>query len=160
MTTEVSTNPLAIGDSATGRRVLIEDGVQVGPEPLGIYWYRLREHRQHRISRHQAMSPKRDQFAHGHAVAGHNERLPRVERTHDGATVVPQLPLGDFASHRPIVAPALRCGEGATYHQRPWWCQSPNAVFAMISFMTSSVPPPMRISRESRKYREMPDSAM
>ena len=37
---------------------------------------------------------------------------------------------------------------------------NPNAVFAMISFITSSVPAPMRINRESRKYREIPVSAM
>ena len=43
---------------------------------------------------------------------------------------------------------------------RPRGSQSPSAVFAMISFITSSVPPPMRMSRESRKYREMPVSAM
>jgi hypothetical protein len=63
-------------------------------------------------------------------------------------------------------------GANATVHSRgdhvflmAWvWktltAQSPNAVLAMISFITSSVPPPMRMRRESRKYREMPVSAM
>ena len=75
-------------------------------------------------------------------VTGLIEPLPRFATAYQVSGYV------NYISSTGHVVPAL-----AAYFSWPGF-------FAMISFMTSSVPPPMRMRRESRKNRETPVSAM
>jgi hypothetical protein len=52
----------------------------------------------------EAMTPKRAEFTHWRAIAGHDEGSTVVQRTHDSTTVVAKLALGYLLSHLTFVA--------------------------------------------------------
>src|SRR5438552_1701779 len=88
ITTDVSSRPLACWVLATRSRALIQDGVHVCLELLGVHGCGVGKHRLDRLPRHQAMPPKRCQFPYGNPVSGDHKRLPGIEGAHDTATIV------------------------------------------------------------------------
>src|SRR5262249_5101649 len=108
MTTEVSSSPRSRRGSGTRRRVLVEDAVDVGTEPDWIDPRRSGERAHDDLRRDEAATPERDQLTHWRPVAGDDEGLALVERSHDLAAVVPELALGDLPCHVAIVARVRR----------------------------------------------------
>jgi hypothetical protein len=110
MTTDVSSTPRAgRGLSATGRRALVGDGVQIGPELAVIDGRGGAEQRHRSLGSYEPVAPQRGQLADRHAVAGHDERLPSVKPAHDLAAVIAEFSLGDLFSH--VVSVARRATE-------------------------------------------------
>src|SRR5207245_1220030 len=93
--------------SATRARSLIEDRVDLGSESLAIDRRCAREQSDGGLRADEPTLSQRCQFADRDAIAGDDERLAAVERSHDLAALVSKLPLRDLSRHRLIVAHVL-----------------------------------------------------
>ena len=118
MTTDVSSSPRSRRGSDTWSRVLVEDAIDVGAEPGRIDCRGSGERAHDDFRRDEAATPERDQLTHGRSVAGNDEGLALVERSHDLAAVVPELALGDLPCHVAIVARVRRKRPLPTTRQR------------------------------------------
>src|SRR5579864_7232891 len=98
MRTEVSISPLA-GRSGTWGRILVDVCVDVCAELFEVDVRGATERRHERVRRHEAPALHRAQLTHRHSASGDDELLTSIERSHDLATLVAKLPLGDRASH-------------------------------------------------------------
>jgi hypothetical protein len=88
-------------------RTLIEDRVDVVPEPRTVVTGSACEESDGCVGAHEPTLPERSQLADRDAVAGDDERLAAVERTHDLAAFVPKLALADLTRHARSVARVL-----------------------------------------------------
>lgn len=110
--------PRGCARSGTGSRVLVEQSVDVGPEPPEVEGWCACKDGDSSVGWNELALPERYQLADGHPVAGDDERLSAIERTHDLAALVAKLPLGDFPPHPSIVARVLR-GTARIHPRRP-----------------------------------------
>ena len=60
----------------------------------------------HCLNTHETVPTKRYELAHGHAVSRHHVRRPFIKATHDLATLIAQLALGDLPVHSPTCSTA------------------------------------------------------
>src|SRR5256885_15413492 len=125
MTTDVSSTPRrGRGASVTRRDALIGNPVQIGPEGPVINGRRRAEQRHGGLSGDETVAPQRGQFADRHTVTRHDERLARIEPTHDLPAVIAQLPLCDLLGHADTVAhrateAGSECGNARCRPARP-----------------------------------------
>lgn len=94
-------SPRRGGASATRRRILIYESVDVGPEARGVDRRRVGERGERGVSAHEPVTSHRGQLTDRDAVASHDEALPGVEGSHDLAAFVAKLTLGDLTCHEP-----------------------------------------------------------
>ena len=87
---------------------MIDEGVDVGAEPVELHNRRAGEDRHGGVGRNELALPERCQLTDRHAVTRDDERLTAIERAHDFSARVAKFPLGDLASHGRIVARVLR----------------------------------------------------
>src|SRR5581483_7016213 len=95
--TDVSTIPRGWRGSGTGRRILIENRVEIAPQVIEPW--RTDKRRNRCISGNEAASPERRELPHRNPVARDDEGLPAVQGAHDLSAVVTKLSLGDFPAH-------------------------------------------------------------
>jgi hypothetical protein len=88
-------------------RLLVESGIDVGPEPLTVEDWSAREDGDGCAGADEPTLPKGRQLTDRHAVARDDERLTSIERPHDRAALVPKLTLADLPRHTPTVARVL-----------------------------------------------------
>ncbi len=77
---------------------------KIAPQPRMVDGWRALVYGHDGASVNEAMTPKRAEFTHWRAIAGHDEGSTVVQRTHDSTTVVAKLALGYLPSHLTIVA--------------------------------------------------------
>jgi hypothetical protein len=90
--------------------MLVEDRVDVGSELPTVDDRSAREEGDGCVGAHEPTLPERRQLADRDAVTGDDEHLAAIERTHDLATLVPELSLADLARH--ITKCSTRATEG------------------------------------------------
>ncbi len=100
ITTEVSISPRSAGGSATRRRILVRETVDIGAEARGVDRRRAGEGGEGELSVHIPVALNGMELADRDAVAGHHEALSGVEGPHHLTALVAQLPLGDLAHHK------------------------------------------------------------
>src|SRR5437870_5665528 len=99
MTAEVSRRPRSRRASATGSRILIDQGVEVAAEARALDSRRGAKRRHHVRGRNELPPRKRSKLADRHPVARHDKGLSAIQRPHDLAAAVAQLTLGDGLCH-------------------------------------------------------------
>lgn len=99
--------PRAWRGSATRRGALIEPGVDVIAEPLKLDGRRAAEACSRGFCRDELTLTERRQLTNGDAVPGDDECFAAVERSHDLAALVSELPLRDLSRHARSVARVL-----------------------------------------------------
>jgi hypothetical protein len=104
--TEVSTKPRRARDSRTRRGVLTEVAVDIATEAFWRDGWSSPECGDRRFSSHE-LSAERLQLTDRHTVACDDETLAPIERSHDLAAFVTELPLRDMPCHALSVAPVL-----------------------------------------------------
>ncbi len=103
MTTDVSMRPRSGRASATGREILIEDGVYVLPEARARDSRRAGKNSQHGVGRYEHTLAQRTQLSHRNAIPRDDEGFSPVQVAHDAPTVVPEFALCDPSSHHYVV---------------------------------------------------------
>ena len=116
MTTEVSSNPTA-NCLGTWLIALINEGVQIIAEALGIDGRCPSEYLQHSVGLNTTLSAQRPQLSHRLRVTRHDECLTFIKCPHDAAAVVPKFTLADDLAHLHSVAPRAT----------PWEIQPPGS---------------------------------
>jgi hypothetical protein len=111
-------SPRALRASATARRVVVEDRVDVSSEPVGRDRRGTSERGNGRLGCDEWARAQWRQLAHRHAIARYDESLPTVERSHDVTAAVPELPLRDLTRHGRSVARVLQDQTGAQRLER------------------------------------------
>jgi hypothetical protein len=90
-------------DSATGRGILITDGVDVPPEADTSDARCTHERGSDGIGWHEHALTQRAQLSNGYAVARDDKRLPSVQVTHDSTAIVAKFSLSDPSTHFPTL---------------------------------------------------------
>jgi hypothetical protein len=103
-------SPRAGRGSDTRRRIVVDDRVDVRPEPVGCDGGRAGERGEGSLGGDEGAMAQRSELTDCHAVARHDKGLAAIERAHDVTAAVPQLPLGDLSGHDQNVARVLRRG--------------------------------------------------
>jgi len=98
-TTEVSISPRAGRTVLVTSHVLGSNGVQVTAKPSELHRRRATKDFDDCLGTRESVPPEGGELADRDAVASHDVGVATVEPTHDLATVVPQLTLGDLSSH-------------------------------------------------------------
>src|SRR5437588_1662030 len=83
ITTEVSRRPRSRRASATGSRILIDQGVEVPAEASPLDPGRGAKSRHHVRGGNELPPRKRSELADRHPVARHDKGLPAIQRPHD-----------------------------------------------------------------------------
>lgn len=107
MTTDVSITPLGCRALGTRLRFLVQDVIQVAPEPVELDRGRALEDADGSIRSNEPLVSKGDQLADWNAVPGDDERFATVKSAHDVAALVAEFPLSDLSVHLAIVARVL-----------------------------------------------------
>src|SRR5260221_3688591 len=100
MTTDVSMSPRGGRGSATGRRIMIDQGVQVFPKTSERDAWRAGESGQSSLGLYKHPLSHGNQLADGHAIACDDECFPLVQGPHDAPALVAELSLRDRSTHR------------------------------------------------------------
>jgi len=87
--------------------MLVENRIDVVPEPRTVEDWSAGEERDGCIGTHEPALPKRRQLADGDSGACDDEGLAAVERPHDLPALVPELSLTDLPRHTRSVARVL-----------------------------------------------------
>lgn len=98
MMTEVSRTPCSCR-SDTRRRILVENRIEIAPQPGSINRCGPPEDRESLFGGDQLAAAEGNKASYRNPVAGDKEGLPPVEPAHDLAAMVAQLPLGDRMRH-------------------------------------------------------------
>ena len=104
-------SPRRAGRSATRRRILIYETVDIGAEPRGVDRRGVGERGERGLSAHVSVASNGGQLADRDPVASHDEALSGIEGPHHLAAPVAQLPLGDLACHNRTVARVRQFGD-------------------------------------------------
>src|SRR5882724_10721697 len=95
----VSIRPRA-ASPVTVKRILLDGGIEVGAQPIGVDDRGGGERRHHLLAGNEGAPPKRDQAADRGPVSCNRVGLASLDPAHDGAGVVTKLALSDLAERR------------------------------------------------------------
>src|SRR5690349_12454732 len=95
----VSIRPRAVSP-VTVERVLLDGGVEVGAQPVGVDDRGGGEGGHHLFAGNVSAPPKRDEAADRGAIACDRVGLASLDPAHDGTGVVPELALSDLVAHQ------------------------------------------------------------